>query len=135
MEDSQSRLLVEVLVAESFGNPELDGSVGSIVRTLLHSPVTDAERAGERLLVFGWEGAPRTRGVCWTYRVVGEDTGYEYLRFALSLSDGPDTLMSMFGLQLQIALNGVDAASSQELECFLELMELARRPDLPGRTA
>jgi hypothetical protein len=135
MEDPNSKLLVEVLVAESLGSPEPDGSVGSIVRTLLHSPVTDAQRAGERLLVFGWERAPRVRGVCWTYRVVGEDSGFEYLRFALSLRDGPDALMSMFGLQLQIALNGIDAASAGELECFLELMELARRPQRPGRSA
>jgi hypothetical protein len=126
MEDPYSKLLVEVLVAESVGSPEPDGSVGSIVRTLLHCPVTDAERAGERLLVFGWERAPRVRGVCWTYRVVGEQSGREYLRFALSLRDGPDVLMSMFGLQLQIALNGVDATGPQELESFLELMELAR---------
>jgi hypothetical protein len=128
MEDPESKLLVAVLVAESVGNPEPDGSVGAIVRTLLHCPVTDSERAGERLLVFGWERAPRPRGACWTYLVVGQDSGREYLRFALTLRDGPDVLMSMFALQLQIALNGVDRASNDELECFLELMELARRP-------
>ena len=128
MEDPASKLLVEVLVAESVGNPEPDGSVGTIVRTLLHCPITDSERAGERLLVFGWERAPRPRGVCWSYRVVGEGSGREYLRFALSLREGPDVLMSMFGLQLQIALNGVDRATPEELECFLELMELARPP-------
>ncbi len=120
--------LVEVLVAESLGSSEPDGSVGDIVRTLLHAPVTDAQRAGERLLVFGWERAPRARGAAWTYRVVGEDSGYEYLRFALAMRDGPDILMSVFGLQLQIALNGVDGTPAEEFECFLELMEAARRP-------
>ncbi|MGN6379886.1 MAG: hypothetical protein ACTHNU_13110 [Gaiellales bacterium] len=125
MEDPESKLLVETLVAESVGKFESDGSVSSIVRRLLHSPVSDADRAGERLLVFGWQRAARARGVCWTYRVVGQRSGREYLRFALSLRHGPDVLMSMFGLQLQIALNGVDRASPQELACFLELMELS----------
>jgi hypothetical protein len=124
----ERKLLVEVLVAESIGSSELDGSVGDIVRTLLHAPVTDAERAGERLLVFGWEGESRSRGAAWTYRVVGEDSGREYLRFVLALRDGPDLMMSMFGLQLQIALNGVDGTSAEEFECFIELMESARRP-------
>jgi hypothetical protein len=122
------KLLVEVLVAESIGCSEPDGSVGDIVRTLLHSPVTDAQRAGERLLVFGWERAPRARGAAWTYRVIGEDSGHEFLRFALGLRDGSDLMMSVFGLQLQIALNGVDGTSEDEFECFLELIEAARRP-------
>ncbi len=126
MQHPQSKLLVETLVAESVGNPEPDGSVGTIVRRLLHSPVTDADRAGEKLLVFGWQRAPRVVGASWTYRVVGESSGREYTRFALSLREGRDVLMSMFGLQLQIVLNGVDRATPQELECFLELMKLSR---------
>jgi hypothetical protein len=50
------------------------------------------------------------------------------VRFALSLRDGPDLMLSVFGLQLQIALNGVDGTTAAELECFVELMETARRP-------
>jgi hypothetical protein len=32
---------------------DVDGSLTGVVRTLIADPATDAERAGERLLVFG----------------------------------------------------------------------------------
>jgi len=61
------------------------------------------------------------------YRVIGERSGREYLRFTLALEDGPPSLLEAFGLQLQIALNGLDASPSEELGCFRELLAAARR--------
>lgn len=101
-----------------------DGSLSGVMRTLIAAPDTDAERAGERLCVFG---APLPASLAARrYRVIGERSGREYLRFTLALEDGPDSLLEAFGLQLQIALNGLDASSSEELGCFRELLAAAR---------
>ncbi|HEY2788503.1 MAG TPA: hypothetical protein VGI72_03555, partial [Gaiellales bacterium] len=85
---------------------------------------TDAERAGERLCVFGSPagGTLASR----RFRVVGEGSGREYLTFTLALEDGPEALLEAFGLQLQIALNGLDETSCEELGCFRELLTAAR---------
>jgi hypothetical protein len=119
------RLLLNTLIEDSVASG--DGAITSVVRALLRSPVTDAERAGERLAVFGW---PAESGdgdaVSWRYRIVGVESGAVHMSFALSLPAGPDILLSVFGLQLQIALNGVAATPDSELECFQELMQVAR---------
>ena len=102
-----------------------DGSLSGVMRTLIAAPDTDAERAGERLCVFG---APLPAALAARrYRVIGERSGREYLRFTLALEDGPPSLLEAFGLQLQIALNGLDASPSEELGCFRELLAAARR--------
>jgi hypothetical protein len=102
----------------------VDGSLSGVMRTLIAEPATDAERAGERLCVFG---APLPRALAARrFRVMGEESGREYLCFTLALEDGPESLLEAFGLQLQIALNGVDASSSEELGCFRELLAHAR---------
>src|SRR5919108_5701645 len=98
----------------------LDGSLSGVVRALVSSPATDAERAGERLCVFGAPAGGRF--VSRRFRVVGEGTGKEYLSFTLALEDGPESLLEAFGLQLQIALNGLEATSCEELGCFRELL-------------
>ena len=102
-----------------------DGSLSGVMRTLIAAPATEAERAGERLCVFGApiHGALAAR----RFRVIGERSGREYLRFTLALEDGPESLLEAFGLQLQIALNGLDSSSSEELGCFRELLAAARR--------
>lgn len=101
-----------------------DGSLTSVVRTLIAAPATDAERAGERLCVFG---APAGGGrASRRFRVVGDDSGREYLSFTLALEDGPESLLEAFGLQLQIALNGMEHTSCEELGCFRELLAAAR---------
>jgi len=101
-----------------------EGSISAVVRLLMAAPVTDADRAGERLCVFGWpgEGPLAAR----RYVVVGDESGREYMRFTLALEDGPESLLEAFGLQLQIALNGLDATSCEELACFRELLVAAR---------
>jgi hypothetical protein len=127
VEPARPSLLVESLVAESVAGVGADPSVSRIVNTLLLSPTTDAERAGERLRVFGWE-RDRTGGtIVWTYRVVGEHTGLGHLEFALAVDGQDDVMLSVFGLQLQIALNGIERTPAEELDCFLELIALARR--------
>lgn len=119
------RLLLNTLIEDSVASG--DGAITSVVRALLRSPVTDAERAGERLAVFGWPApADRVGSVSWRYRIVGVESGTVHMSFALSLPAGPDILLSVFGLQLQIALNGVEATPDSELECFQELMQAAR---------
>jgi len=103
---------------------DVDGSLTGVVRTLIADPATDAERAGERLLVFG---APAGGGLASRrFHIVGEGSGREYLSFTLALEDGPESLLEAFGLQLQIALNGLDESSSDELDCFRELLAVAR---------
>jgi hypothetical protein len=101
-----------------------DGSISAVVRRLMTSPLTDADRAGERLCVYGWSagGALASR----RYQIIGSESGREYLRFTLALEDGPESLLEAFGLQLQIALNGLDATSGEELGCFRELLAAAR---------
>jgi hypothetical protein len=121
-----SKLLLNTLIQDSTTSG--DGAITSIVRALLRSPVTDAERAGERLAVFGWQADEDARdAVSWRYRIIGIESGAEYMAFGLSLPEGPDILLSVFGLQLQIALNGLDATPESELDCFHELMQSARR--------
>jgi hypothetical protein len=102
-----------------------DGSLSGVMRTLIAAPATEAERAGERLCVFGASihGALAAR----RFRVIGERSGREHLRFTLALEDGPESLLEAFGLQLQIALNGLDSSSAEELGCFRELLAAARR--------
>ena len=104
---------------------DVDGTLSGVVRTLIADPATDAERAGERLCVFGSPagGTLASR----RFRVVGEGSGREYLTFTLALEDGPEALLEAFGLQLQIALNGLDETSCEELGCFRELLTAARR--------
>ena len=103
----------------------VDGSLCGVMRTLIAAPATDAKRAGERLCVFGapLPGALAAR----RFRVLGQQSGHEYLRFTLALEDGPESLLEAFGLQLQIALNGLDETSCEELGCFRELLATARR--------
>jgi hypothetical protein len=101
-----------------------DGSLTSVVRTLIAAPATDAERAGERLCVFGAPGGGRLSSR--RFRVVGDESGREYMAFTLALEDGPESLLEAFGLQLQIALNGMEQTSCEELGCFRELLAAAR---------
>ncbi len=101
-----------------------DGSLTSVVRTLIAAPATDAERAGERLCVFGAPAGGLRAGR--RFRVVGDESGREYLTFTLALEDGPESLLEAFGLQLQIALNGMEETSCEELGCFRELLAAAR---------
>jgi hypothetical protein len=102
----------------------VDGSLSSVVRTLIAAPATDAERAGERLCVYGAPAGGRLASR--RFQVVGQDTGREYLAFSLALEDGPESLLEAFGLQLQIALNGMEQTSCEELGCFRELLAAAR---------
>jgi hypothetical protein len=127
----QHQLLVSQLVADAVEDSSSDGAVSRIVNVLLESSTTDSERAGERLRVFGWEQEQHSSMIVWNYRVVGEASGDQYVDFSLSVEDGPDLLLSVFGLQLQIALNGVEGTSAEELDCFLELMAMAKAPVRP----
>jgi hypothetical protein len=103
---------------------DVDGSLTGVVRSLIADPATDAERAGERLLVFGAPGGGDLASR--RFHIVGERSGREYLSFTLALEDGPESLLEAFGLQLQIALNGMDESSCEELDCFRELLAAAR---------
>ena len=78
--------------------------------------------------MFGWDKERHDFTIVWNYRVIGESSGDEYVDFSLSIEDGPDLLLSVFGLQLQIALNGIEGTSADELDCFLELMAMAKSP-------
>ena len=100
----QHQLLVSQLVADAVEDSSSDGAVSRIVNVLLESSTTDSERAGERLRVFGWEQEQHSSMIVWNYRVVGEASGDQYVDFSLTVEDGPDLLLSVFGLQLQIAL-------------------------------
>ena len=120
-----ARLLLSSLIEDASASD--DSTVSRVVRTLLRSPMTDAERVGERLYVFGWESTRSGEEVIsWRYRVVGADSGTEYVSFGLAMPTGPDLLLSVFGLQLQIALNGLSSTSEEEVGCFMELMAAVR---------
>ena len=54
------------------------------------------------------------------------ESGTEYVSFGLAMPTGPDLLLSVFGLQLQIALNGLASTSEEEVGCFMELMAAVR---------
>ena len=55
-------LLLPALIAAHRGNTAGDGTITAIIRGLMVSPMTDAERAGERLCVFGWPLPDGDRG-------------------------------------------------------------------------
>jgi len=123
---ARSELLLASLVQSHAGIPGGEGAIANIVRSLMDSPVTDAERAGERLRVFGWEVEGPSDTLRWVYRVVGHETGRELLEFTLAVpGTDSDLPCRIFGLQLQITLNGVDQTSADELDCYLELMAAA----------
>jgi hypothetical protein len=110
-----ARLLLSSLIEDASASD--DATVSRVVRTLLRSPVTDAERVGERLCVYGWDcSRPGDQAIAWRYRVVGADSGTEYVSFGLTMPTGPDLLLSVFGLQLQIALlHGADGGRPRKL--------------------
>ncbi|MDX6534538.1 MAG: hypothetical protein QOJ13_2096 [Gaiellales bacterium] len=123
---ARSELLLASLVQSHCGNAAGDGSIANIVRSLVDSPVTDAERAGERLRVFGWQVDGPADTLRWIYRVVGDNTGRDLLEFTLAVPGTfSDLPCRVFGLQLQITLNGIAATSPEELDCYLELVEAA----------
>jgi hypothetical protein len=123
-EQSAEPLLLQALIAECSNGRPVQGTVSHIMRGLLESPVTDAERAGERLRVFGWEREQRPGTLVWEYRVIGEETGQEHARFSLAVRGaGSDLPLAVLGLQLQIALNGIDSTPAEELDCYLELAQ------------
>jgi hypothetical protein len=123
-------LLLPALIAANRGNAAGDGTVTRIIRGLIDSPVTDSERAGERLLVFGWQSDSSDGKLRWAYRVVGEDTGRDLVQFTLAVPGGIDDLpCRVLGLQLQITLNGIDQTSSDELDAYMALAEFARGTD------
>src|SRR3954447_8360972 len=102
---STPTLLLSDLIRDAVDTGWQEGSVTGIMRRLLESDVTDAERAGERLLVFGWDRERRAGTLVWEYRVVGEESGWEHVRFSLAVhGDGGDGPLAVLGLQLQIAL-------------------------------
>ena len=68
-------LLLPALIEAHKGNSAGDGTITRIIRGLMSSPMTDAQRAGERLRVFGWELPGEDDVLRWCYRVVGEETG------------------------------------------------------------
>ena len=124
----QEPLLLPALIKAHLGNAVGDGTISRIIEGLLSSPMTDAERAGERLRVFGWQVGDDPRTLQWCYRVVGEDTGRDLLQFNLAVPGGSSELpCRVLGLQLQIMLNGVDETEAHELDAFMELAEEARR--------
>jgi hypothetical protein len=96
------------------------------MRGLMSSPTTDAERAGERLRVFGWQLPGRGHGLRWNYRVVGEESGRTLVQFTLSVPGSTSDLpCRVLGLQLQITLNGLEGTPPDELDAYLELAGMA----------
>jgi len=120
-------LLLSVLIEQHRGNHAGDGTILQIMRGLLGSPRTDAERAGERLRVFGWQLDAPGPALRWVYRVVGEVTGREHVQFTLAVPKAvSDIPCRLLGLQLQITLNGVDETPPEELDAYMELAAVAR---------
>ena len=120
-------LLLSSLIDVHSGSPAGSGAILEIMRGLMESPRTDAERAGEQLAVFGWQVDGPDHTLRWVYRIVGRDTGEEHARFILAVPWAPSDLpCRLLGLQLQITLNGVENASSGELDAYLELAQAAR---------
>lgn len=124
---SREPLLLPALIKAHRGNSAGDGTITGIIRGLMDSPITDAERAGERLRVFGWQVDGLPGSMRWVYRVVGEETGADLVQFTLSV---PGTVSDLpcrvLGLQLQITLNGIENTRPEELDCYMELAEAAR---------
>jgi hypothetical protein len=120
-------LLLPVLIEQYRGNKAGDGTILQIMRGLLRSPITDAERAGERLRVFGWQLDGPESTMRWAYRVVGEETGRRHVQFTLAVPNAASEVpCRLLGLQLQITLNGVDATPPEELDAYMELAAVAR---------
>jgi hypothetical protein len=120
-------LLLPSLIEAHKGNSAGDGAIFEIVRGLMDSPRTDAERAGERLKVFGWQVDGPDNTMRWVYRVIGEGSGTEYVEFTLAVPAAPSDLpCRLLGLQLQITLNGIEEAPPEELDAYLELAAVSR---------
>ena len=89
------------------------------------APTPSVRASSSRCSAGRWKGPDHT--LRWIYRVVGRDTGEEHARFILAVPWAPSDLpCRLLGLQLQITLNGVENASSGELDAYLELAQAAR---------
>ena len=120
-------LLLSSLIDVHSGSPAGSGAILEIMRGLTESPRTDAERAGEQLAVFGWQVDGPDHTLRWVYRIVGRDTGEEHARFILAVPWAPSDLSCrLCGKPLAVTLNGVENASSGELDAYLELAQAAR---------
>ena len=85
-------LLLSSLIDVHSGSPAGSGAILEIMRGLMESPRTDAERAGEQLAVFGWQVEGPDHTLRWIYRIVGRDTGEEHARFILAVPWAPSDL-------------------------------------------
>lgn len=120
-------LLLSSLIDVHSGSPAGSGAILEIMRGLMESPRTDAERAGEQLAVFGWQVDGLDHTLRWVYRIVGRNTGEEHARFIVAVPWAPSDLpCRLLGLQLQITLNGVDETPPEELDAYMELAAVAR---------
>ena len=120
-------LLLPALIDVHCGNAPGDGAILEIMRGLMTSPRTDAERAGERLVVFGWQVDGYDHVLRWVYRIVGEETGDEHARVRPGRAVGAQR--PAVPAARSAAADHAERwenASSEELDAYLELAQAAR---------
>lgn len=128
-----SGLLFPTLVSEMEGNGEIE-PLGplftNLVQQLRSQPFSDADRAGEKLLVVSDEyrinSGAEDEELVENFQVVGEESGWHYGGFEVSHADNrrhsPDQARELTTLILRCALNG--GFSETEATCWRDLMTL-----------
>jgi hypothetical protein len=93
-----------------------------VCRRLLTAPTTDAERAGERLLVFATPDERDSEAI--HLKVVGEESGDRYFLWRLFSEHGsPDfaDFIAAYASTLRVCLNGPESSSAAEVSAMKEL--------------
>lgn len=131
------------LLAEEFGplstSTELVDFLWLVAQRLQEAPRTDADRAGERLLVVcRRETLTADQWKCW-FEVVGEESGHRYGRFALFMesegdleTDACERLELLTTVMLRAVLNGPDRFTADEKAALSAGYRLAMRNNSDG---
>jgi hypothetical protein len=124
---------VNDLIAEYFGGLR-DGKgtpveLLRVCRRLLSSPGTDAARAGEKLLVFALPIERKDQTI--VVRIVGEDTGNQYLNWQYRNTGGidPDDFSGYVmnaAASLGVCVNGPENSTPEEIAALRELSRLIK---------
>jgi hypothetical protein len=126
MEAEGQRLLVFSLNEEMSPNGRISGiNLRELYERLYSSPVSDSERAGERLVVVS-HPAPELEQPAGRFVILGQESGHAYgtvYLYAIPFKASIDTDRSLLaiGASLRIALNGRKNATIEDIDLLNEL--------------
>lgn len=131
-----SRLAVIDLLSEfsaSQTSSDLAHAIVSVCQSLQTSPQTDADRAGERLLVIAdRHRLDKYHWIC-DFRILGEESGHEFGNFSVDMANDDGGLITepcerielMMTTYFYASLNGATRFSASEQEALAEAYSIS----------